>query len=144
MVPTEFPQSHAELYDQLQEMFGIGTYDDSLQREAWHRARMVEIMKLKGLCRRRRCTPKHVSIAAWYAKENRLPIQHSVRLFALIPDAMRAYNTSVNASEREAEEREVNVAVNTAMRLGEQEWADRLLRASGSDVREVLDAWQSR
>lgn len=144
MVPEEFPETHAELYDQLQQMFGIGSYDEVAGSEAWHRARMVEVMKLKGLCRRRRATVKHVAIAAWYAHQNRLPIRHSVRLFAIIPEAMRAYNAEVHATTKEAEERELNQAIVTAMRTGDQEWADRLIRASGKDVRGVLDAWASQ
>lgn len=144
MIPVEFPENEAELYDLLQEMFGIGTYDEVAGSEAWFRARMVEVMKLKGLCRRRRASVKQVAIAAWYAKANRLPIRHSVRLYALIPEAMRAYSAELLASEREARERELNQAIVTAMRTGRQDWADRLLRASsGRDVRKVLDEWEA-
>lgn len=144
-VPQEFPENAAELYDQLQEMFGIGSYDEVAGSEAWYRARMVEVMKLKGLMRRRRATPKHVAIAAWYAKQNRLPIRHSVRLFAVIPEAMRAYAAEVHASEKESMERELNQAIVTAMRTGQQDWADRLMRAeSGRAAREVLNEWQAQ
>lgn len=140
--PTDFPDTHAELYDLLQEMFGVGTYDDVVGSEAWHRARMVEIMKLKGLCRRRRATVKHVAVAAWYAKERGLPIQHSARLYGLIPEAMRCYNMQVKASTADAEAHELQTAVNTAMRLGQDVWAERLIRSEGSNTREVLDEWQ--
>ena len=143
VIPAEFPETEAELYDLLQEMFGIGTYDEAVGSQAWHRARMVEVMKIKGLCRRRRASVKQVAIAAWYAKQNRLPIRHSVRLFALIPEAMRAYNAELRATEREAQERELNQAIVTAMRTGRQDWADRMMRASGKDVRGVLDEWEA-
>lgn len=141
-VPETFPATHGELYDQLREMFGIGSYDDS-QDEAWHRARMVEVMKLKGLCRRRHASVQQVAIAAWFAKENGFPVQHSVQLYPLIPQAMRAYNAEMQASAREAEDHELQRAVNTAMRLGEEEWAGRLLRATGRDRRKVLDEWEA-
>ena len=61
MIPVEFPENEAELYDLLQEMFGIGTYDEVAGSEAWFRARMVEVMKLKGLCRRRRASARCAS-----------------------------------------------------------------------------------
>lgn len=142
MIPQEFPENESELYDLLQTMFGIGSYDEVAGSDPWYRARMVEIMKLKGLCRRRRATVKHVAIAAWYAKENKLPIRHSVRLFAVIPEAMRAYHAELHASEKDAQDRELNQAIVTAMRTGQQEWADKLIRSSGKATRQVLDEWK--
>ena len=67
-LPTEFPENHAQLYDLLQKLFGLGNYDDVVAKQAWHNARMGEISRLKSLCTRRRATPKHVAVAAYYAE----------------------------------------------------------------------------
>jgi hypothetical protein len=142
LLPAEFPDTHAELYDLLQEQFGIGDYDEVVGGTLWHRARMVEIVKLKGLCARRHATIRQVSIAAWYAKEQGLAVSHSARLFAMIPDAMRTYNARVAAEKADVQAGELAAAVNAAMAAGEDEWAERLMRADGPEVGEVLDEWR--
>lgn len=142
-LPDELTEidNHAKLYDLLQLMFGLGDFDDSTSGEPWFKHRMVESMKLKGLCRRRRTSIQQVAIAAWYAKEHHLPVRHSVTLFALIPKAMVEFREMERRVAKEAEKQEVDAAVDEAYARGRQDWVEQLMRAAPGNVRSLLDTF---
>lgn len=142
-LPTEFPESHAALYDLLQQMFGVGVYDEFTSRDQWFEARIAEIGKLKSLCRARNATTRQVAIAAWHAKRTHQPIYQMVNLFPLIPEANRAY--FVEASHTEAKDRgaELDAAVNEALAAGKTLWAERLMRATPENGRSLIEEWRA-
>lgn len=142
-IPREFPENHAQLYDLLQKLFGIGNYDDVVAKQAWHNARMGEISRLKALCKRRRATEKQVAVAAWYAHENGHTIRHSYRLFPLIPEAMRSYNQAVAAELRTELTEQIAAAYADAVEAGQHEWAERLIATPPENARCVLAEWKA-
>jgi hypothetical protein len=142
-LPIEFPESHAQLYDQLQRMFGIGGFDESTSREAWYQARIAEIGKLKSLCRARRASIQQVAIAAWYAKQTRQPIYQSVNLFPLIPDASRAYFVASAQAQYAKDQADLTAAVHEALEAGQTEWAEQLMRATPENTRSLIEKWRA-
>jgi len=141
-LPTEFPESHAALYDLLQRMFGIGAYDEFTSRDEWYKARIAEIGKLKSLCRARRATVRQVAIAAWYAQHTRQPIYQSVNLFPLIPEAHRAYFMASSQAEFDRNRAELAEAVTEAIEAGQFDWADRLMRVAPENARAQISEWK--
>lgn len=144
MNPDELPETPAQLYDLLHELFGIGNYDDIASRTPWFRARMTEIAKLKAMLRKRRCTVAEVAIAAWYAHDAGLPVYGTYRVFQLIPEAKRAARESDRTARASGQLDRRNVAANEAIEAGEQSWADRLISASDRDIDAVIDQWRNR
>jgi len=142
-LPTEFPETHAELYDLLHREFGIGSYDELIASPPWFQARMAEIGKLKTLCRSRRATTRQVAIAAWYAKDTRRAIYQAVNLFPLIPEAMRAFNTAKAQQAEAASEVALTEAIDEAIEAGQLEWAERLMRATPDNARSQIEEWRS-
>lgn len=132
----------AELYDELQELFGIGDWSPSSDKQ-WYQARMIEIGKLKRLLRSRRLSIEDVHLAARYAHEGQYPIVATWQLLFLIPDARAA----ARAATQEAEGNPVETALHEAFDLGLGEWADRLMRVDRRDkaaVEVVLKEYQDR
>jgi len=125
--------THAQLYDLLQEWFGVGTYDELVEREPWYKARMTEIGKLKRQMTSRHVTVETVLDAARFAHERHRPITATWQIIELIPEARRAAreNRASPVTER------LQNAVQEAVSAGESDWAYRLVR-SGSV--EALDA----
>lgn len=138
--PTEFPKTPGELYDLLQEQFGIGDYDERTSDVPWYKARLTEIAKLKGMLKRRNATPRQMTIAAWYARERHLPIAASWQLFDLIPEAMKAHRTATSVPAHDV----IGSAIDEALKAGETAWAERLARVTGEDAAVVLQEWRNR
>lgn len=138
------PETPAQLYDLLQELFGVGTYDDIASRQPWFRARMTEIARLKAMLRKRRVTVEDVAIAAWFAHDRGIPIPATWRLFGLIAEAKRsARERDRQAAAMEREDRRT-AAVVEAFNADEHTWAARLINTSDRDLDAVIDQWRSR
>lgn len=135
--PTEFPEGPGVTFDQLHEWFGFGYYDDLVTDVPWHKVRMGEIAKLKALLNSRRSTTKQVLIAGWFARSTGRPVAQMHDLFALIPEAMRAYN----ARQRDLDVGDRESAIADAIEAGELGWAERLARSTDPAV---LNEWRSR
>lgn len=135
-------QTPATVFDQLHAWFGIGSYDEATSKIPWHRARIVEIAKLKALLKSRRASLAEVLIAAEYARAQHRVIHETWQVFALIPEAMRERFRDAATARREERRAELADAIAEATELGETEWAHRLVRAQDSD--EVLAAWRNR
>lgn len=143
--PTTFPETPGKLFDLLHEMFGFGYYDDIATEETggepWHKVRMGEVSRLKGLLRNRRATEKQVTIAAWHARLTGQVVMKPSDLFALIPKAMRAYNNALAEGVQQDLAAEIATAIDEAQEAGELEWVQRLIRANS---RSALEEWRSR
>ena len=132
--------TEAELYDYLQATFGIGDWDEHISDVPWWKFRGTEIAKLKSMMKRRGATVQQLVTAAQYAVRIRKPIRATYQLFELIPDAMR----EKRQRERRLDTTDFDAAVAEAVEAGEHEWADRLVRSSGSETQRVIDQWRNR
>jgi hypothetical protein len=129
-----------ELYDLLQEMFGIGDFDDG--DGLWYRSRGVEIGKLTRMMKSRHCTTDEVATAARYAYERHIPITHSWQLFKLVPEALRAGRLT-RAEEEALSLRDArSEAIQEALDLHDTTWAERLMRTPDQYLSQVLQEWR--
>lgn len=138
----ELPKSPAAMYDLLHEWFGVGTYDDVTSSRPFHRERMVEIAKLKGLLKSRRASLAEVYYAACYAREHQKSIHSTWQVFALIPEAMRDRFHQATRRRREDAQVDLNAAIQEAYDAGEPGWAERLYRAT--DPTQAITEWRAR
>ena len=141
-VMSEFPQTPAALFDQLHKWFGVGDYDDLIHDQPWHRARIIEIGKLKRMLKSRRASLAEVYIAAAYARRTNKPVHSTWQVFALIPEAMRDRSEAMRKAKSAAAWVDLTEAVYEALDAGEHEWADRLMRAE--DHAKAIAEWRSR
>lgn len=132
----------AQLYDELQSMFGIGDYDDSSDNP-WHRARAVEIAKIARMLKKRHCTAEEVLVAAKYARRTGKPIHAAWQVFVLVPEALKAARLERARDHAEALDAAIRDAIDDAVALGENEWAARLIRTPRTHVVGVLDEWRN-
>lgn len=138
---NDTPTTPAALFDQLHEWFGIGEYDEMVTDKPWHRARMVEIGKLKRLLKSRRASLAEVYVAACYARRLGKPVHATWQVFSLIPEAMRDRFRMASEAKRAEAWGDLADAINHALNVGETEWAERMLRAE--DPAKVLAEWRS-
>jgi hypothetical protein len=136
---AETPKTPGAMLDQLHEWFGIGDYDDIASSRPFHRERMVEIAKLKALLKSRRASLTEVWIAAQYARDNGKTPRATWQVFALIPEAMRERFRKAAAGRDDAGWAE---AIEEALDAGEQDWAERLMRAG--DKAKAVEEWRNR
>lgn len=146
------PETPGDLYDLLQELFGIGDYDevatphdaDLPRAQVWYRARSIEIAKIRSMLRKRRCTLGEVAVAAYYAADEGIPVNASWQVFGLVSDAKRAARARDRQLRQDGVLADRNLAAIEAMEAGEQGWADRLINASDQEVASVIDQWRNR
>lgn len=136
--------SEAELFDYLQERFGIGEWDEATSAIPWWKFRGREIGKLKSMLKKRKALAMHVVVAAEFAIEHRRPIQAYYQLFALIPEAMVAKSRHERAQRKRDLARDIDGAVQEAIGAGETAWAARLMRTQVSEASTVLREWRER
>lgn len=132
------PTNPGALYDLLQERFGIGSYDESIDKRPWFKVRMTEVAKVTALLRRRGVTIQEVVLAADYAKKHRKPITAAWQVFDLVPEALRAAKKRGPNEVRE----QLTAAAAEAMAMGRDDWSQRLYMADIHSGPNVLDLWQ--
>ena len=130
-----------ELYDLLQELFGIGDFDDG--QGLWYQSRGVEIGKLKRMLTSRHCTVEEVAEAARYAHGRHIPITQAWQVFQLVPEALRARRLSRAEEEHLALRDARSEAVRAALDLHDTTWADRLMRTPDQHLETVLQEWRN-
>jgi len=134
-----------QLYDELHALFGIGDYDDLVDGATpWHKVRMTEIAKLKGMLKRRHCTVEEVHIAAQYAYSEGKPITAAWQVFLLVPEALKAKRETARALAQGRAAQELLDAVAEAVEAGDMDWAERLMRTPPQYATGVLDEWRTR
>jgi hypothetical protein len=129
----------AELYDHLQEMFGIGDWNET-SGVPWYRVRMNEIGKLKRTLKSRRISEDDLYLAARYAQAHEIPIPGTWRLFELIGMAR------VEAAHGPATDA-LQAAIEEAWANDDQVWAFQLNNVHRNDkdaVSRVLKEYQER
>lgn len=134
----------AELYDYLRERFGFGAWDEAISTIPWWKFRGIGIGQLKAMKRKRGATDVQLVAAADYAIAHSKPVTELYQLFALIPEAMawRRREEKTAAVARHATE--IELAIGEAMLAGEDEWVERLLRASPAEAETVINQWRNR
>ena len=129
------PTTHMGVFEELQRLFGLGT-------DQW-KDKAAETAKIKRICTRRRVSIEQLMIAAWFAKTRHITILNSAQLFPLIPQAQRAWTTEETIRKRASSDAVVHNAVVEAFAAGEEEWAERLLRADAKSVVDVVAQWEA-
>lgn len=130
----------AEVYDQLQQRFGIGNWDEATSKVPWWKARITEISKLKAMLTRRRVKTSDVLLAADYAERHRVPIRETWELFQVIDAAKRERRQTPTTTDVQTR---LAAAVQEATECGEPAWAARLYNTDPRVAEDALAAWAS-
>lgn len=139
------PESPAQLYDLLQELFGVGSYDAVANPEPpYYASRMTEIAKIKAMLKRRRVTVGDVAAAAYWAHEQGRPIAATWQVFAAIPEAKRARAEANRQEAKFVQEDRRTAVVREAFDANEHMWAARLINASDREIDAVINQWRNR
>lgn len=134
----------SEVWDYLQPRFGFGDWDEATSEIPWFQFRVHGIGQLKGMLRKRRVKPHELIVAAEYAMAHHKPVTELWQLFSLVGEA-NAWRRKQDALERKAQlSIGLEDAMAEAMDAGEQEWAERLMRASASEAQTVINQWRNR
>lgn len=142
-LPTEFPSTPAEIFDHLQERFGLGDYDEETSTIPHWKWRQVEISKLKSMMKRRRVNERELAISAWYARAQGTPITATWQLFESVRDALAAYRKAGRDVPTDVRN-QLSAAAEEAHALGEAGWAARLYAADDKSGPPVLEQWRNR
>lgn len=135
------PTTDAEVFDMLHDMFGIGDYNEDDDRP-WHKARMVEIAKIKAIRTKRRWSFGDFAMVARYCYTQSIPVR---KAWDLLQHHGPARLAAVNNERLQREER-VQEAVSLELRAGladADDWAGRLARATGRGRDELFLEWES-
>ena len=130
----------AQVYDLLQELFGIGDDDGT---RAWWQVRSVEIGKIGRMLKSRHCTAEEVIEAARYAHGMGIPITASWQIFELVPEALQARRIADSRTAAETHQADRSAAIREALDQHDPEWAQRLMRTPDVHLETVLKEWRS-
>jgi hypothetical protein len=135
------PTSDAEVFEMLHGLFGIGDYneDDPIP---WHKARMVEIAKIKAIRTKRRWSFGDFAMVAVYCYHQSIRI---TKAWDLLQHHGKARLAQVNSDRLRRESRAQDAAA-LELQVGlpdSEEWAGRLSRATGRGREELLAEWES-
>lgn len=135
------PTTDAALYDMLQRLFGVGTFDDiASDNERWHEARIREINKLRAQRRARRVSTESLAVAALYCHSHHIPVIYPGQLYAHITPAARAH---AKARTKPVTNVDYDAAIEYERHQPDSPWLNRLLRATGQVHRQhTLDEWK--
>ena len=135
------PTSDAEVYDMLRGLFGIGDWMEA-DSKPWHKARMVEIAKIKAIRTKRKWSFGDFAMVARWCFVNSVRI---TKAWDLLQYHGKAKLAQVN-SDRLQREGRAQAAAALELEVGlpdSEEWAGRLSRATGRAREELLSEWES-
>lgn len=132
--------SDGDLYDLLQELFGLGQWDPDGD-VPWWKARQHEISKIKRSRTARNVDLEDLALAARYAKAHGEQIKAVTWLYRLIGPAIRWDNERRRATTLAQLDDLINEAIAVEAEQPESEWLTRLARARGPHRKQVYDAW---
>lgn len=133
----------AEVFDLCRRLLGVGNWDEDLDREPWHKARMREISKIKAMRTKRRMSPEDIALVVKYCASQRIPISKAYDLLEYWPQAVRwrTANERLQAGAEQRSRRERALEVERRRPDG-GEWVGRLLRAhEGQGLEALLTEW---
>lgn len=139
------PSSDGELYDYVQRLFGIGTWDAILAGDGdpWWRARTHEVVKISARRKKLKVSVQELTDAADYCKANGIVIHNVAWLYKHIADGKR--EASIRRREEKVRELEdlIDQAIACERALPSSDWLDQLVRARGHYRGEVYQKWLS-
>lgn len=133
--------SDGALYDLLQELFGLGTWDAAVSDLPWWQARQHEVTKIKRSRTARRVELADLALAARYAKAHGEDVRAVTWLYKLIPAAIRWENARRRAASLAELDDLVAEAIAVESEQPNSQWLTRLVRARGLHGKQVYDAW---
>jgi hypothetical protein len=127
---TKIPSGLSEAFDMIHEALGCFEPTEA-EGDEWWKTKRRYMGIIKRVCAKRAVTMRHVGIALWFARhpENEDPPKTLFDLLGTVPLAMRAYNKELVARTKQKRQLSLDEAVEEALALGEQEWAERMIRA---------------
>lgn len=139
----DLPDTDAGLYDLLQQLFGLGNFDEIAGgNERWHEARMREIAKLKAQRRARHVSVESLAITALYCHRHRIPVIYPSQLYAHILNAHKAHAHARTGTTAPGVD-DYDDAIEYERNQPDSEWLSRLLRATGQVHRQhTLTEWK--
>lgn len=136
MKPPEM--TDGQLYDLLQELFGLGSWHPDLSDDPWWKARNHEVSKIKRSRTARRVDCADLALAARYAKAHGEDVRAVTWLYKLIPAAIRWDNER----RRAASLAELDDLIDAALQIEDDStWITRLVRARGPHRKDAYDQW---
>lgn len=135
------PTTDAEVFEMLHGLFGIGDYDED-DEKPWHKVRMVEIAKIKAIRTKRHWSFGEFAMVARYAHANGHRI---TKAWDLLQHHGPARLDEINNARLHREGR-AQAAAALELQVGlpdSDEWAGRLVRATGRARDDLLEEWES-
>lgn len=133
-------RTDSDLYDLLQELFGLGDWDPDGD-VPWWKARQHEISKIKRSRTARNVALEDLALAAHYAKAHGEQIKAVTWLYKLISPAIRWDNERRRAASLAEIDDLIEYALGVEAEQPESEWLTRLARARGPHRKDVYDQW---
>lgn len=133
-------RSDGELYDLLQELFGLGNWDPDSD-VPWWKARQFEVTKIKRSRTARKVELADLALAARYAKAHDEDIRAVTWLYKLIPAAIRWENARRRAQTLAELDDLIAEAIAIESEVPGSTWLTRLARARGPHRKEAYDSW---
>lgn len=129
------------LFDYLQRLFGVGSYDEVCSEEPYWQWRMHEITKIKAKRNKFKVAVQDLALAAEYCKVHHIDIRNPAFLY----DHLGASRHWMSECERALSVAQVDDEIEAALAvtLPDSPWFERLVRASGENRKEVLSAWKT-
>lgn len=139
------PTTHTALYENLQQLFGIGNYSELDPHQLWWKYVQVEAAKLKRWSIKRGIAIDDLWLAARYCKVIGVNVTSAFQLAdhirdAILWDKLRATELNSESLSHRVEEAIVR---ERALPHPDDELLGMLLRSAGEAREEVLVLWQS-
>lgn len=133
------PETDAQLFDLVHELFGVGDWDRDLDAQPWHKVRMAEIAKVKAIRKRYNYSITELTELARFVHERQYRVTKTWDLLQHYPAYRR--QRAVNARLRLDQEFEEILEVERG-RLDGDEWVTRLLLSQGIGREELVRKWR--
>lgn len=134
------PRNESQLWDQLQELFGLGGYDDAFAKEPYYKFRMRGIGQLKRLMKSRSLTITDVWMTAVYcAGDRRILVRTHSELLSHYREAYDAERSRVLQQKQEDANERLALALDVET---DPAWRSRLMRATPDSRERVLTEWK--
>ncbi len=143
-LPAGCPDTEGKLFDRLQEMFGIGTWDES-QAEAlpYWKFRAQEVSKIKATRRKNDRSVADLYVAALWCKAHGRDIRAASWLCRWVPTAWDWWDAK-SAAAGLAPSDTYAEAIRQEMANPDNTWLNRLLRAAPASREDVYAQWLRR
>src|SRR6478735_6520650 len=133
------PETDAQLFDLVHELFGVGDWDPDLDTKAWFQIRGAEIAKVTAIRKRYNYSIQEMTALARFVHERQYRVTKTWDLLQHYPAYRR--QRAVNARQRLDQEFEEILEIERG-RLDGDEWVTRLLLSTGNGREELVRKWR--